>query len=415
MCGQDCRLFATGLGWGASPPFVEGAAQAGRGTYAFVADRGGAFVLERALVAQLTEALQPVVRDVEVRWESSFRADAVAPEDEPVGLTRPQGEDEQLLQRFVKQGGLRTVHSAAVPLQDMDSGNRLLALALLGVGGSGGATESLTVRATVGGRPVVTEVAAPRYRTGVSLHTLSAQRLVNATESGKSGAESADQSWLSKALGLGYSLSTAETHWVALSVEDVVGNSSVLAASLPQAVQCTAARGTEGARAPTREALRGQDLSLSTKAAPSKEKDPDEKGGGPELFVRHPPGPIGEKQSQSGRGGGPSAKGVRVASRLSVLDFTNLGASLSLRTVAGKGAPRGRGAEFSEQLSRDDLHWNAPLPRKSPPGRLLEESLESAPMTAGFGSTSLRGLTKLGTSLSLVDDLGLSDTFGRLK
>ena len=35
-----CRLFVVGLGWGASPLFVESAAAAGHGGFAYVAERG---------------------------------------------------------------------------------------------------------------------------------------------------------------------------------------------------------------------------------------------------------------------------------------------------------------------------------------------------------------------------------------
>ena len=35
-----CRLFVIGLGWGASPLFVESAAEAGHGGFAYVAERG---------------------------------------------------------------------------------------------------------------------------------------------------------------------------------------------------------------------------------------------------------------------------------------------------------------------------------------------------------------------------------------
>merc|ERR1740117_2397237 len=67
-CGVDCQLSALGLGWGASPPFVEGLAKAGRGTANFVAERGGAAALARVLVTQLAEGLQPSVRDVTIEW-----------------------------------------------------------------------------------------------------------------------------------------------------------------------------------------------------------------------------------------------------------------------------------------------------------------------------------------------------------
>ncbi|CAE7666221.1 unnamed protein product [Symbiodinium sp. CCMP2592] len=69
-CSEDCRLFSTGLGWSASPMFVEDVAKAGGGSFSYVAERDFKLGLEKALLSHLLDGLVPVIRAVNVSWGS---------------------------------------------------------------------------------------------------------------------------------------------------------------------------------------------------------------------------------------------------------------------------------------------------------------------------------------------------------
>ncbi|CAE7472200.1 unnamed protein product [Symbiodinium necroappetens] len=73
-CLEDCRLFSAGLGWSASPIFVEDLAKVGGGSFSYVAERDFKLGLEKALLSHLLDGLVPVIRDVHVSWGSLFGA-----------------------------------------------------------------------------------------------------------------------------------------------------------------------------------------------------------------------------------------------------------------------------------------------------------------------------------------------------
>eukprot|EP00913_Durusdinium_trenchii_P025496 g23933.t1 len=55
-CDANCRVFVLGLGWGASPLFVEQASKVGHGSYAYVAERDVSYGIEKNLLAQMVDA-----------------------------------------------------------------------------------------------------------------------------------------------------------------------------------------------------------------------------------------------------------------------------------------------------------------------------------------------------------------------
>eukprot|EP00435_Cladocopium_sp_Y103_P063305 s558_g24.t2 len=67
---NSCRLFVVGLGWGASPLFVESAAEAGHGGFAYVAERDLTFGLEKNLISHMMDACVPSVHDMRVQWKA---------------------------------------------------------------------------------------------------------------------------------------------------------------------------------------------------------------------------------------------------------------------------------------------------------------------------------------------------------
>ncbi|CAK9028099.1 von Willebrand factor A domain-containing protein DDB_G0292028, partial [Durusdinium trenchii] len=69
-CDANCRVFVLGLGWGASPLFVEQASKVGHGSYAYVAERDVSYGIEKNLLAQMVDACVPAFDDVMVRWST---------------------------------------------------------------------------------------------------------------------------------------------------------------------------------------------------------------------------------------------------------------------------------------------------------------------------------------------------------
>ena len=65
---QISRVFGLGLGHGASHALIEGIAKAGRGTAVFVTEDS---VLQRMVIQQLTESLQPALTNVKLEWHAS--------------------------------------------------------------------------------------------------------------------------------------------------------------------------------------------------------------------------------------------------------------------------------------------------------------------------------------------------------
>ena len=71
---RDVRCFALGLGNGCSRDLVDGIARAGRGTADYALQEGNQ--LERAVIAQLKQAMQPALTDTSVSWDPLVKAAA---------------------------------------------------------------------------------------------------------------------------------------------------------------------------------------------------------------------------------------------------------------------------------------------------------------------------------------------------
>eukprot|EP00927_Polykrikos_kofoidii_P046565 TRINITY_DN40766_c0_g1_i1.p1 TRINITY_DN40766_c0_g1~~TRINITY_DN40766_c0_g1_i1.p1 ORF type:complete len:1849 (-),score=317.76 TRINITY_DN40766_c0_g1_i1:29-5575(-) len=282
-CNADCKLSVVGMGWGASPPFVDGLAKAGGGTSRFVAERGGAAAIERAVVALMSDGLQPVVRDVVVDWEGSS----------DVAKTPKAATSSAELGRLLSKDGISDV--LAVPglgAPDVLGGGRTLALAFLGGGRLGEKPAAavlagkVRVRATVGGRPV--DVLAPvgKARRGRAVHTLCARRLADhlglgdtagtrtsnvAASADMGGGSVAEASQQAEDLGLAYGLETAQTQWVAVSATPSAVSSSTASRPVTErgatAADATSVTfGTPGLAADGKDAIVGENVDMATEA-----------------------------------------------------------------------------------------------------------------------------------------------------
>ena len=123
------------------------------------------------MVTQLAESMQQAVTKVEVDW-SPLRGQGQA--TEVVTLERSAGavqhsadsaEGKLELQRFVSQGGVRTLQPVEVDLPAVAAGGRLLAMALLGASAS---TASVAVKIFMGDE--VVSVKVTRSLLYISVH-----------------------------------------------------------------------------------------------------------------------------------------------------------------------------------------------------------------------------------------------------
>eukprot|EP00931_Biecheleriopsis_adriatica_P101821 TRINITY_DN76898_c0_g1_i1.p1 TRINITY_DN76898_c0_g1~~TRINITY_DN76898_c0_g1_i1.p1 ORF type:complete len:1671 (-),score=352.27 TRINITY_DN76898_c0_g1_i1:23-4909(-) len=397
-CNQDCRIFATGLGWGASPPFVEGIAKAGGGSASFVADRGGMLALDKTLVAHLADALSPAAQDVEVDWKGWVAHSAMAS---------------------------AKIHPVPIDLSEESAGNRLLAMALLDLQtdvldalSAGNHSLALHAHLTVDGMSSEMRVFPSKAALGASLHAVAAQRLISLPEVPGDGV-AADIS--TKELGLSYRLGTMDTHWVALSSgamapEATAADAVPAVPAVPQAVLC-AGRRDQG---------KGPDSSSSA-ASQSATSSGGEAVGDAKAIGRSE---LSLRVSGSGRLGAPR----KVPKQLSALDFSKLGASLSLRSEKRPAAEASRRAGFGAYGTGSGLYGGLGS-SYSAGGAGLSGSSDSQPsdgkadgfqnpwsrpvVTPAASGVPLRGSNRLGSKLSVADaslaSAGKSEDFPPLK
>lgn len=389
-CARDCRLGVVGIGWGASPQFVEGVSKAGHGTAAFAAERGGAAALERALVSQLEEGLLPTVRDVEVDWEAFW----------PLGDAPAAGECSRAASGEASsevcasgEGAARRILRAPLPPPDVGAGGRLLALALLGEANDAGDGGALRLSAVVAGRRRSFVIGGEAARSAAAEGTSAAAQALAAAALARAGGDdfggsAKDKSAWVRAMGLEHRLATPETEWVVPAaaagpaeggVAPAAGGSAAF-----QAVHCVAARSS----------------GPSVMDVPY--TDPSSGATAPtvELSVRRPP----SKTASPGAalGGAAPANG----SLLSLLDITALGASLSLRP------PASRADRYLPPSPLDDLGHAAAEHRA---GAAADRAVAEPPArAAGAGSPglSLRSFVKVSQSMSMVDLRHLSGGIG---
>ncbi len=221
-CGVGCRLSVVGIGWGALAQFVEGASKAGGGGADFVADRGRATALARTLAVQLEEALQPVLRDVELDWSTlqailgagaakggDGRQIHLLPWPEAAAAVRPALLRSGSEVEAFGQGGVREILAPPIEASAVERGGRLLSVAFVGHAGwdsDPSAAPTLQVWAVVGGRLRVANVSllGGLVRVGSVLHGLVAGRMAAALESDGAGtlfAGAASRAWQLCALG----------------------------------------------------------------------------------------------------------------------------------------------------------------------------------------------------------------------
>ncbi|CAL1163260.1 unnamed protein product [Cladocopium goreaui] len=172
-----CRLFVIGLGWGASPLFVESAAEAGHGGFAYVAERDLTFGLEKNLISHMMDACVPSIHDVHVQWKA------------------------------FGDGNLSTTEPLEVQIDQETRGHRgrMVAMALLGEV-TGTITSTLHVDAVVGGVAGRFQVPIQALSEGTALHAMALYHMIQDEEKG-----------VTEALAVAHHLPLGASQWLSAS------------------------------------------------------------------------------------------------------------------------------------------------------------------------------------------------------
>lgn len=199
------RVFALGLGHGASHELVEGIAEAGHGTAAFcVAEE----TLREKVIEQLNQALQPSLIDVTVEWEGAIGAPptySVAPRPSAPPPAETAEHAAGLLEafsppsvgsllRFTEVGadgsgnpaGLFGLARAPFAPPPVHSGERFLSYCMVPKGGKPPVAVRVTAMSPAGPLDVRIEVTPADMVQGTLVHTLAAKALIADLERGRS-------------------------------------------------------------------------------------------------------------------------------------------------------------------------------------------------------------------------------------
>ena len=215
------RLFALGLGEGASHELVEGIARAGRGTSEFVvsaADR-----LETKVIQQLKTAIQPAMDDVTVVWDAPV--DELLPQAHTNPITNVAGAIGNLL-NFTKPSPPKLKYSQApYHIPSILTDTRFLVFCIAPAGSK--TPTSATIKATTPLGPLAVHIGArpEDYIQGEVIHKMAARALIRDLEEGTSylhslkGTQAVSSTQVTKeiiALGVAHQLASKHTSFVAV-------------------------------------------------------------------------------------------------------------------------------------------------------------------------------------------------------
>jgi len=234
------RVFALGLGHGASHELVEGIAEAGRGAADFSVDKNA---LQGKVIRQLKHALQPALNEVSIAWEGAAGAppDYAAGEDgggaaPAEAEASPQKKKSGLLSAFAPSSVgslLGFAKKSPKPINPADaegyarapyvnpaivSGERFVSYILVAKGGRPPAAVTITAKSPAGDLDVRLPVAATDVVEGKLLHTMAARALINDLQKGRSWMHGTGAVIKNEIVRLGttYSLASKHTSFVAV-------------------------------------------------------------------------------------------------------------------------------------------------------------------------------------------------------
>jgi hypothetical protein len=242
------RVFALGLGSGASHELVDGIAEAGNGTAAYSLDKNS---LQGTVIAQLKHAIQPALNQVTIEWKGAEGAPPAYDATDSEGAEASSGTSTHadaaggggLLAAFAGSsvGSLLGFSKKKKPVNPADaegfaraphivppvlSGERFLSYVLISKGGKPPSAVKVTAQSPAGNLDVCLPVTEADVVQGTLLHTMAARALIHDLQSGRSwlhadagagGAHShADVKKEIIRLGTEYSLASKHTSFVAV-------------------------------------------------------------------------------------------------------------------------------------------------------------------------------------------------------
>jgi len=249
------RVFALGLGNGASHELVEGIAEAGQGTAAFcVGDEN----LREKVVSQLSRAIQPALTDVTIEWVGAVGGPPSyeAAESAPTTSTSASGGVGGLLSAFAPSsvGSLLGFSSRTQPpINPADAegfvrapfhappivtGSRFLSYCLVKKGGKPPTSVRITAKSPVGPLDVSLPVTQADVVQGSLLHTMAARALINDLQREKSwmhvGGSIGPAAIKDEIVRLGTTYSLASKHTSFVAVQKLDGGPVRYEEDIPQ-------------------------------------------------------------------------------------------------------------------------------------------------------------------------------------
>eukprot|EP00898_Chlorokybus_atmophyticus_P002678 jgi/Chlat1/3410/Chrsp23S03738 len=193
---NTARTFALGIGDGVSHHLVQGIARAGKGTAEFV---HGNERIEKTVIQQLKQALQPALTDIKIDWGVAASPPAASPPEPPKEESKQDQKQEKSLLGFFKPkppseqapnpppASNSAVKQAPFSVPPVFSNTRFLVYAFFKPGTALPSAVTITAQTPNDGPLVVTLPAEPNntYR-GNIVHRMAARALIRDFEEGSS-------------------------------------------------------------------------------------------------------------------------------------------------------------------------------------------------------------------------------------
>lgn len=254
------RVFALGLGSGASHDLVESIAKAGGGTAAFSVSNND---LQGKVIGQLKHAIQPAFTDVSIVWEGATGAPPPYGSGDGSVVKKTIGSLLGFRKKSKPKNPASTDGFARAPFitPPVFSADRFLSYVMVNSGGRPPVAVTVTAKTPVGNLDVRLPVTEADVIEGSLLHTMAARALIHDLQIGRSWMHDAQKGDISPEdvkseiirLGTTFSLASKHTSFVAVQksmelhqLDPVIGDIQSLAPSAPASFAAGMGRGGGG-------------------------------------------------------------------------------------------------------------------------------------------------------------------------